>query len=104
MVRNKQTYGDRVCILAFEDLVQRTEAVMRYLAGFLGLRFDEILLTPTFNKAPIKPNTSFKLEKPGIMISALTRYETLSRKEMDIIEEMTAEAYQNVLDVVTHIK
>jgi hypothetical protein len=104
MVRNRHQYGDRVCIITFEDLVQRTEAVMQYLAEFLDLRFDDILLTPTFNKAPIKPNTSFTLEKPGIMISALTRYKTLSREEMEVIHEMTVDAYQKVLNVVTRIQ
>jgi hypothetical protein len=100
MVRNKQKYGDRVCIITFEDLVGRTEAVMRYLAVFLNLNFDDLLLTPTFNKLPIKPNTSFKLEKPGIMISALERYKTLSREELAEIEKTTGEVYQEVLGYV----
>jgi hypothetical protein len=103
IVRNKKTYGDRVCIITFDDLVQRTESVMRYLADFLKIRFDDILLTPTFNKIPIKPNTSFKLEKPGIMISALERYKTLSREELNIIEAMTGEAYTQVLSAVASI-
>ena len=103
MVRNKKDYGDRVCIITFDDLVQRTEPVMRYLADFLDIRFDDILLTPTFNKIPIKPNTSFKLEKPGIMISALERYKTLSREELDIIEAMTGDTHSQVLSVVTSI-
>jgi len=103
MVRNKKVYGDRVCIITFDDLVQRTESVMRYLADFLKIRFDDILLTPTFSKIPIKPNTSFKLENPGIMISALERYKTLSREELDIIEAMTGDAYSQVLSMVTSI-
>jgi len=69
MLNNKKKYGDRVCIITFDDLVQRTELAMRYLADFLKIRFDDILLTPTFNKIPIKPNTSFKLENPGITAS-----------------------------------
>ena len=100
MVRNKKTFGDRVCIITFEDLVQRTDSVMRYLADFLKIRFDDILLTPTFNKIPVKPNTSFKLEKPGIMISALERHKTLSREELDIIEAITGEAYTQALSTV----
>jgi hypothetical protein len=100
MVRNKKTYGDRVCIITFDDLVQRTESVMRYLADFLKIRFDDILLTPTFNKIPIKPNTSFKLENPGIMISALERYKTLSREELNTIDEMTGDVYSQVLSSV----
>ncbi len=103
MVRNKKIYDDRVCIITFDDLVQRTDSVMRYLAEFLKIRFDDILLTPTFNKIPIKPNTSFKLENPGIMISALERYKTLSREELNIIEEMTGDAYRQVLSTVASI-
>jgi hypothetical protein len=103
MIRNKKVYGDRVCIITFNDLVQRTESVMRYLADFLKIQFDDILLTPTFSKIPIKPNTSFKLEKPGIMISALERYKTLSREELDIINAMTGDAYSQVLSTVASI-
>jgi hypothetical protein len=103
MVRNKKTYGDRVCIISFDDLVRRTDSVMRYLADFLKIRFDDTLLMPTFNKIPIKPNTSFKLEKPGIMFSALERYKTLSREELNIIEAMTGEAYMQVLGTVASI-
>ena len=103
MVRNKKKYGDRVCIIAFDDLVQRTDSVMRYLSEFLNIRFDDILLTPTFNKIPIKPNTSFKLENPGIMISALERYKTLGREELNIIEEMTGDAFTQVLSTVASI-
>ena len=103
MVRNKKIYGDQVCIITFDDLVQRTDSVMRYLSEFLNIRFDDILLTPTFNKIPIKPNTSFKLENPGIMISALERYKTLSREELNIIEEMTGDAFTQVLSTVASI-
>jgi hypothetical protein len=66
-------------------------------------RFDDILLTPTFNKIPIKPITSFKLENPGIMISALERYKTLAREELYIIEELTGDAYTQVLSAATSI-
>jgi hypothetical protein len=34
MLRNKERYGGRVCIIRFEDLVGKTAAVMRYLAEF----------------------------------------------------------------------
>ena len=77
MLRNKRNYGDRVCILRFEDLINTTESVIRHLAGFSGIAFDPILLTPTANKSPIKANTSFKLETPGIMASILSRYTIL---------------------------
>jgi hypothetical protein len=104
MIENKRQYGDRVCIITFEDLVKRTAPVMHYLAGFLDINFNNILLTPTFNKIPIKPNTSFKLEKPGIMTSAVERYKTLSSEQLETIKEKTADLYNQVLDVVVSIK
>jgi hypothetical protein len=103
MLRNKTKYGRRVCILRFEDLVQRTESVMRYLADFLCLEFDDILLTPTFNKTPVKPNTSFKLEKSGIISSVLDRYKTLGPEQLQIIDEMTGEIYEKALTIAAEI-
>ena len=100
MVRNKKAFGDRVCIITFEDLIEHNESVLRHLADFLDIRFDVTLLTPTFNKIPVKPNTSFKLESPGIMISALERYKALSREELNTIEEMTGDVYSQVLSSV----
>jgi hypothetical protein len=101
MIWNRKRYGDRVCIIRFEDLVSDTETVMRYLAGFLEIDFDNILLTPTFNKFPIKANTSFIAEKPGIMSSTLSRYKTLKEEELEIITSMTREVYEAVLKEVT---
>jgi hypothetical protein len=101
---NRERYGDRVCIIKFEDLVSKTEAVMRYLAEFLGIEFDEILLVPTFNKFPIKAHTSFKVENHGIVNSPLSRYETLSEQEFDTIERMTRETYPRVLNAAVRFE
>jgi hypothetical protein len=100
MLRNKDRYGDVVCLLRFEDLVNKTETVMRYLAEFLDLEFDDILLEPTFNKFPIKANTSFKIERHGIVNSTLSRYKTLTEEESEIIKGMTGETYPMVLQKV----
>jgi hypothetical protein len=61
-LRNKEKYGERVCIV-----VSKTESVMSYMADFLGINFDNILLVPTFNKCPIRANTSFNAEQHGII-------------------------------------
>jgi hypothetical protein len=98
MIRNKEKFGERVCVVKFEDLVSRTELVMRHLAHFLDIQFDEILLTPTFNKSSIRANTSFEMEQTGILNSTLTRYKTLRDDELEIIDKMTKEEYQKVLD------
>ena len=102
MLRNKDKYGDRVCILTFEDLISKTESVMRYLAEFLEIKFEDILLEPTFNKYPIRANTSFEAEKNGIINSTLQRYKTLSQEELEFIESTSNELYGQVLSLSIH--
>ena len=99
MIRNKDIYGDCVCIITFEDLIVKTEWVMRYLATFLQIKFEDILLEPTFNKYPIRANTSFESEKNGIINSTLQRYKTLSREELEFIETNSRELYGQVLSL-----
>ncbi len=103
MLRNQEKYGDRVCILTFEDLVGKTEAVMRYLADLLKISFDDVLLTPTFNKFPIKANTSFKAQQHGIMNSTLNRYKSLEKEELDIIDSVTSKIYDDVLKMTVRL-
>jgi hypothetical protein len=97
MLWNQERYGDHVCILTFEDLIAKTKSVMRYLAEFLEIKFEDILLEPTFNKYPIRANTSFEAEKDGIIDSTLNRYKTLAKDELEFVENMTNELYGEVL-------
>jgi len=103
MIRNKDRYGDAVCIIRFEDLITHTEAMMRYLAGFLDIAFDPILLEPTFNKMPIKANTSFKLDRYGIMSGTVHRHKTLDTEEIGLIDTMTGEIYREVLNRIVRL-
>ena len=103
MLWNKERYGDRVCILTFEDLIGKTEFVMRYLAEFLAIKFDDGLLMPTFNKFPIKANTSFDVQQHGIINSTLNRYKTLSKEELDLINHMSKDLHRQVLSLAVHL-
>jgi hypothetical protein len=96
MLWNKERFGDRVCILTFEDLVGKTESVMRYLSKFLEIKFDDILLIPTFNKFPIKANTSFKAKKHGIINGTLKRYKTIPAEDLDLINHLTRDLHHQV--------
>lgn len=104
MLWNKEKYRDSVCLIKFEDLVSKTEAVMRYLADFLGIEFDDILLVPTFNKLPIKVNTSFKAEDHGIADSPLSAERISTGQELDAIERITSEKYSLVLKEVVRFE
>ena len=95
---NKEKFGERVCIIRFEDLIAKTEMVMQHLSGFLGIEFNDIMLKPTFNRSPIRANTSFELEKEKIVASTLYRYETLGPGDLEMIQTMTAKEYERVID------
>jgi hypothetical protein len=97
-LRNKKKYGERVCIIRFEDLIGKTESVMRSLAESLDIAFDHSLLMPTFNRCPIKANTSFESEQHGIMQSALARHKTLSEEDVKTIDSLTGNEYEMVLN------
>ena len=101
MIRNKERYGARVCILTFEDLVSKTESVMRYLAELLEIKFDDILMIPTFNTYPIKANTSFEAKQHGIINSTLNRYKALTPEQLEIIDSMTKAIYGDVLTLAS---
>ncbi len=47
--RTKEAFPARTNIIRFEDLADRTEGVMRWLAARLNIAFEKSLLTPTFN-------------------------------------------------------
>jgi hypothetical protein len=100
MLWNKEKYGDKVCLVRFEDLLRKTEAVMRYLADFLGIEFDNILLVPTFNKLPMKQNTSSNTEDYSIADSHLSTERRSTGRELEALEEITSEKYSQVLKEV----
>jgi hypothetical protein len=97
MLWNKEKYGDCVCLIQFEDLISKTEAAMRFLTEFLTVEFDDFLLTPTFNKFPIRANTSFKVKDQGNLNSLLSTENTLTEHEVETIEQETSEIYSLVL-------
>lgn len=98
MIRNKERYQEKVCIITFEDLIQDTEKVMKHLAQTLGIKYERILTEPTFNGAPIKANTSFDSTDGGIITKTTERHKTLSAEEAMFIEKETKEIYESVLE------
>ncbi len=100
MLWSKERYGDRVCVLRFEDLIGKTEAAMRYLADLLGIEFDDILLVPTFDKFPIKARARFEVEDHAIADAIGERGGMPARQELDTIERMTSATYPAVLNKV----
>ena len=99
MLKSKERYGDRVCLLQFEALLSHTEATMRSLARYLGIHFDDILLAPTFNKFPIRAHSSFPVEKQGVVLDPLVRRGLLVGKEMETIQRLTLGTYERLVEL-----
>jgi hypothetical protein len=99
MIDNQKQYGDRVVVLHFDDLVQRTEPVVRWLAERIGVTFRQELLMPTFNCQPIRADSSFKVGGYGVIQDPVNRHKSggLNPEEEALIDEKTAELYQRCL-------
>lgn len=102
MMRNKRNYGERVKILKFEELITQTESVMRSLSSYLNIRYEETLLFPTFNRMPIRADSSYPVETYGVLTAPLSRHKkNLSASEKKAIEGTALETYERVLQWVS---
>ncbi len=91
----KQRYGDRVFVLTFERLVTETERTMRALADWLGIRFEATLTEPTFNRIPTRANSSFQVNRPGVLPEALDNWrDVLSDEDAKTIDARTRDLYE----------
>jgi hypothetical protein len=87
---------DRVIVLLFEDLVHRTEAVMRTLCEHMKIAFDAILLEPTYNSMPVLSDSSYQLVT-GIDPRTTQRHQsTLSAAEIELVSRDAAPRYTDI--------
>ncbi len=90
-LEHRRRYGDKVYVIIFDDLLRDTESVMRSLADHLGIRFDPILLEPTFNGFRIKADSSYDVKEHGVIQEPLQRYrKTLTAEDIDYVERRAA--------------
>jgi hypothetical protein len=86
----RKRYPNRVHLLSFERLLRDTREEMTRLAHWLEIDFDDSLLEPTFNKQPIKANSSFQVSRNGVLKGPLRRAERLEASERSLLESATA--------------
>ena len=92
----RESYGNRVLILVFEDLVRDTAAVMRRVAAHLGLPWSPTLQQPTFNGMPVHSNSHFAATT-RVDPAVTDRYRTvLSPAAVAAIEARTLPLYEQV--------
>jgi Sulfotransferase family len=89
----------RVLVIPYEQLVIRTADVMGDVAAWLGIEASPGLLEPTFNRLPIRANSSFGAAGYGIRREPLTAWRhELSARERDRIDALAGDAYRTLLD------
>jgi hypothetical protein len=88
-------FGDRVLIVTYEELVQETEATMTRLAERLGISMQPTLLSPTFNGREIRPNSSDRIVRYGVVSDRTERYrDVLDADVIAQIDEVAGELYE----------
>jgi hypothetical protein len=93
----KAQYGDRMFLLTYERLLGDTEGTMRKVADWLGIAFDPILLTPTFNRMPIKANSSFVVADVGVQTAMRENWrKVFSEDEAAEIDRESAATYKEL--------
>ena len=99
-VDTKKKFGDRVCLIKFEDLIGQTESVMHYLSELLKIPYKDILLTPTFDGIPIQPANGQNPENSDAKRQRFFKSRMLDKNQQVLIEEMTVATYQSALQHV----
>lgn len=91
----EKTYGERVILILFEDLIAYTTGTMKTLSQKIGITWDDTLTFPTFNSMSIKADSSFDVKQHGIVKETIDRYrDQISSDEMKIIDVKAMSLYR----------
>jgi hypothetical protein len=72
----KREAPESTLVLTYEAVVQDPERVMREVSEWLGINWSASLLVPTFNRLPVRPNSSYDLTATGVRGESLERWRT----------------------------
>jgi hypothetical protein len=92
----KKEMGDRLAIVEFSDLVQRTEVTMRAICGWLGIEASPVMLEPTVNRHPAPSNTSFKMKGTAVSRDPLKRAKSLHEADRKQIDNLAGDIMDRV--------
>ena len=98
MLGDYERHQDVMMFVEHERLVGETELVMRGVAKFLGIDFEPIMLTPTFNRMIIASDSSFG-SKFGIDASSVDRSDAVEPNVRAHFEQKTGAVYRTLKDI-----
>ena len=96
-IQIRKKFGDRVCLIKFEDLVTQTGSVMRFLSEFLGIPYEDILLKPTLNGIAIQPMKGKNTGNDDARDNNFIESKKLDEDKRKLIKEMADADYQTAL-------
>jgi hypothetical protein len=68
---------------------------MSLVADRIGIAFSPVLLTPTFNDRPIRANSSYAIERYGVLGERVDGYrQTLDAETIARVEELAGDLYE----------
>jgi hypothetical protein len=92
-----ERFPGRVLVVPFEQLVADTELVLGQVV-WLGIDPDPALREPTFNRMPIKANSSFAVDRPGVRRETLTAWRSeLTDDECARIEDLAGDTHRGLM-------
>lgn len=93
------SYEDALVVFKFEDLVLSPEQTLKMLCVRLQIKWNDSLLTPSFNGAPFFQNSSFELErKSNIDKTVVGRGEKLDASVLAAIDKEALGLYHKMLE------
>jgi hypothetical protein len=98
--------GDEFIVLvSFEDLLKETRATMTVLGKHLRIRPNADMMLPTFNKMPIRANSSFKAGSAARVNEApLERGKDVGPEDVKYIRERAWDLYERAQEVAMRRK
>jgi Sulfotransferase family len=93
----RREHADRVHLVSFEQLVADPEAVMGELTARLDIELAPSALTPTFNGRRIRANSSFAVERHGVLRETAARGDTLEPGVQQAVLEQAGDLYDRAL-------
>jgi hypothetical protein len=96
-LENCRRFGDRVRLLSFESLLEDTRGTIAGIADWLGIDWHDVLTRPSFQNFDIRANSSWKVDRAGVLEEPLQRARELGAEDLASIEKSSLDLYEQVL-------
>lgn len=101
VLERKQQQGTSLLVVTFEDLLSRTRELTGVIGKFLGIAAPREFATPSYNRFPVAPNSSFPDGRARVNAAPLSRAEKLDPVRTAEIRKRCWPLYEEVVAVAS---